>query len=189
MHIIYGGAFNPPTKAHLNVYHYLKERLEVDSFIYLPVSNAYTKRELASNYHRLNMLKMMTEDYDDISISNLEIQDSEFLGTYQSLIRISDNLIGECAFVIGADNLPYLHTWILAESLLSEFKIIVLNRQSNIDQIIEENDMLKKHRHNLIIFNDFDNPMSSTLFRETFDETMVDEKVWDYITEHQLYKR
>ena len=135
------------------------------------------------------MLKVMTKPYEDIRISDLEILDSEFLGTYQSLIRISDELVGECAFVIGADNLPYLHTWIMAESLLSEFKIIVLNRQSDIDAIIEQDDILKKHRHNLIVFNDFDNQISSTNFRETFDPTMVDQAVYDYIKEHQLYKR
>ncbi|MFW5865419.1 MAG: nicotinate-nicotinamide nucleotide adenylyltransferase, partial [Candidatus Izemoplasmataceae bacterium] len=151
MHIIYGGAFNPPTKAHLQVYHFLKKELDFDTFIYLPVSSAYTKGELASNYHRLRMLKLMTKDYPDIQISDLEMIDNEFLGTYQSLIRLSDDLEGPCAFVIGSDNLKDLHTWKMAESLLSEFKFIVLNRQQDIKSIIDENPILKKHEHNLIL--------------------------------------
>lgn len=189
MHIIYGGAFNPPTKAHLEVYHFLKKELAFDSFIYLPVSSAYTKGELASNYHRLRMLKLMTKPYDDISISDLEMIDNEFLGTYQSLIRLSDDLEGECAFVIGADNLKDLPSWKMAESLLSEFKFIVLNRQLDIQSIIDASPVLKKHEHHLMIFNHFDAKMSSTLFRETLDPSMVTDEVYHYIMDHDLYKR
>jgi nicotinate-nucleotide adenylyltransferase len=189
MHIIYGGAFNPPTKAHLEVYHFLKESIPFDSFIYLPVSSAYTKSELASNYHRLRMLKLMTKAYPDIEISDLEMIDNEFLGTYQSLIRLSDDLEGPCAFVIGADNLKDLHTWKMAESLLSEFKFIVLNRQEAIDQIIENDPILKKHAHNLIVFENFNSSISSTAFRETLDPNMVSKEVYQYIIDHDLYKR
>ena len=190
MNIVYGGAFNPPTKAHLNVYHYLKARLNIKRFTFLPVSNAYTKSDLASNYHRLNMLKLLVKDYEDIHISDLEIQDQEFLGTYQSLIRLSDHTFLETAFVIGADNLKEMKSWKMAESLMSEFKIIVLNRNHvDIEAMIEQDPILKKHQHNFLIFQDFDQNISSTAFRESFDSTMVEEDVYQYIVKHGLYER
>ena len=190
MHIVYGGAFNPPTRAHLEVYHFLKKKLPIKRFTYLPVSNAYTKSDLVSNYHRLNMLKIVAQDAPDIIISDLEIQDSEFLGTYQSLVRLSDDDFQETAFVIGADNLMDLKRWKMAESLMSEFRIIVLNREGiDIDKLINEDEILKKHRHNFIIFKDFDSPVSSTRFRETLDSSMVEEEIYEYIEEHGLYKR
>ncbi len=188
MNIVYGGAFNPPTRAHLEVYHFLKKHLKVKRFTYLPVSNAYTKSELASNYHRLNMLKIMTNAYADILISDLEIQDQEFLGTYQSLIRLSDRDFQETAFVIGADNLKDLKHWKMAESLMSEFRIIVLNREAmDINALIKNDEVLHKHKHNFMVFNDFDSPISSTIFRETLDESMVTPEVYEYIKKHGLY--
>lgn len=190
MHIVYGGAFNPPTRAHLEVYHFLKQMLPVKQFTYLPVSNAYTKSELVSNYHRLNMLKAMTRDYPDIVISDLEIQDQDFLGTYQSLIRLSDSDFQETAFVIGADNLRDLKHWKMAESLMSEFRIIVLNREDvNIQTIIENDEILKKHQHNFIIFENFKSLVSSTEFRKKLDQSMVTKEVFDYIKKHGLYRR
>jgi nicotinic acid mononucleotide adenylyltransferase len=55
----------------------------------------------------------------------MECEDSDYLGTYQSLIRIQEaNPTEEVVFVIGADNLAKLHKWINAESLLSEFRFI-----------------------------------------------------------------
>ena len=190
MHIVYGGAFNPPTRAHLEVYHFLKKNLPLKRFTYLPVSNAYTKSELVSNYHRLNMLKLMTKDYPDIAISDLEIQDHDFLGTYQSLIRLSDDDYQETAFVIGADNLADLKNWKMAESLMSEFRIIILNRENiAIDSLIENDAVLQKHRHNFILFSRFLSPVSSTEFRKTLDPSMVTDDVYEYIKKHGLYKR
>lgn len=189
MHIIYGGAFNPPTKAHLEVYHKVKEVVSVDTFTYLPVSSAYTKSELASNYHRLNMLKLMTENFDDIKISDIEMHDSFFLGTYQSLIRLSDHHSEPTAFVVGADNLSNLPKWKFAESLLSEFKIIVLNRDNkNLASIIEKDPILNKHKKNFIIVQDFNQAVSSTAFRESFDASLLNEKVYQYIVDNELYK-
>lgn len=189
MHIVYGGAFNPPTKAHLEVYHQIKAVVDVDSFTYLPVSSAYTKSDLASNYHRLNMLKLLTEDHDDIMISDLEMHDSNFLGTYQSLIRLSDHQQEETAFVVGADNLPNMKDWKHAESLLSEFKIIVLNRDNkNLQTIIEKDSILNKHKQNFIIVQNFNQNMSSTEFRKTFDHTLLTDKVYTYIKDNQLYQ-
>ncbi len=190
MHIVYGGAFNPPTIAHLKVYQYLKEKLPLTKFTYLPVSNAYTKSELISNHHRLAMLKLVTKGYDDIDISDLEMTDDQFQGTYQSLVRLSDDSSEEVAFVIGADNVKSLSKWIMAKSLISEFKIIVLSRDDiDVEAIIDHDDMLKHYRDQFLIFNDFDEAVSSTEFRKTHDASMVHDAVYDYIKSHQLYER
>lgn len=190
MHIVYGGAFNPPTVAHLETYRFMMERIKVDSFIFLPVSSAYTKSDLASNHHRLNMLKLLIKDLPQATVSEIEIQDTDFMGTYHSLNRLSESLSGDVAFLIGADNLAELHTWKMAESLLSEYVFIVLNRQDDsVEDLIEGDPFLRRHRHHLLVFQDFDVAVSSTVFRDTMNPDMVPKAIWDYIKEHQLYRR
>ena len=189
MKIVFGGAFNPVTKAHILVCEYIMTKVDADEFIFLPVSNAYTKSELASNHHRVNMLNLVIKGLEKVKISKLEIDDSDYLGTYQSLIRLSDNNDCEISFVIGADNLYNMHKWINIEGILSEFKIIVLGRNKiDIETAIDSNQILKKHRNNFIVLNDFVVDISSTGFRSTFDKTQVDEEVYKYIIENGLYR-
>ena len=188
MRVVFGGAFNPVTKAHMDVYHFLKEQIDFSEFIFLPVSSAYTKSELASNYHRLNMLELVTSKFADIEVSKLEIDDSDFLGTYQSLIRLYDKKEDELAFVVGADNLIKMHKWINIEGILSEFQVIVLGRNGlNIEELIRERDVLDKHRSRFLVFEDFSRNISSTTFRETLNKEDVEEEVFDYILENKLY--
>jgi len=189
MKIVFGGAFNPVTKAHILVCKYIMTKVDADEFIFLPVSNAYTKSELASNHHRVNMLNLVIKGLEKVKISKLEIDDSDYLGTYQSLIRLSDNNDCEISFVIGADNLYNMHKWINIEGILSEFKIIVLGRNKiDIETAIDSNQILKKHKNNFIVLNDFVVDISSTGFRSTFDKTQVDEEVYKYIIENGLYR-
>ena len=189
MHIVYGGAFNSPTVAHLQVYLFVEEKLPVKRITFLPVSSAYTKSELISNGHRLAMLKLMTQRYDDVDICDIEMRDDTFRGTYQTLIRLSDTSNEPLAFVIGADNVVALSSWKMAKSLLSEFKIIILNRHHiDIDVLIDKDPLLREFKDQFIIFNDFNFEGSSTEFRHTYDATLVDDKVFDYIKTHDLYK-
>jgi nicotinate-nucleotide adenylyltransferase len=189
MIVVFGGAFNPVTNAHIEVYQYINKKLSPNRFLFLPVSSAYTKSDLASNYHRLSMLRLATKDFDNVEVSELEISDSDFLGTYQSLIRISDRYQDQVAFVIGADNMKGMENWINVEGILSEFTIIVLNRDNqHIDELIQQNKLLQRYRSSFIIYNSFEMNVSSTLFRETMDKNFVPEEVYQYIIENELYR-
>lgn len=189
MKVVFGGAFNPVTNAHIEVYRYIIDKLDVSEFIFLPVSNAYTKSELAGNYHRLEMLKIGLKPFKDVIICDMELDDSKYLGTYQSLIRLYDKENEKLAFVIGADNLLFMEKWINIEGILSEFNIIVLGRDEiNIQSVIDSNPILKKHESSFIIFKDFHVSISSTEFRNSFDKKLVGEEVYEYIIEHKLYR-
>ena len=189
MKIVFGGAFNPVTNAHIKVYEYLVNELTADEFIFLPVSSAYTKSELASNYHRVNMLTIATRNFENITISNLEIDDTNYLGTYQSLIRLCDKNNCEITFVIGADNLFNMHKWINIEGILSEFKMIVLGRNGiNIDRAINANPILEKYKNSFVVFKDFNIDVSSTSFRESFNQNQIDQEVYEYIITNNLYR-
>jgi len=189
MIVVFGGAFNPVTNAHIEVYKYVNAKFADIKFIFLPVSSAYTKSDLVSNYHRVSMLELATKEFDNVFISGLEISDSDFLGTYQSLIRIADSYNDDVAFVVGADNLISMNKWINVEGILSEFKIVVLGR-NKIDPIktIRSNKVLQRFESSFIIFEDFEINISSTGFRNSFDENVVPEIVYEYIIENELYR-
>lgn len=188
MVVVFGGAFNPPTIAHKEIYYHIARSVDFSHFIYLPVSNLYTKSSLIANHHRLNMLKLMIEDLDKASVSDLEMTDSDFLGTYHSLLRIQEQYNEEVAFVIGADNLKNIHNWKNATSLLSEFKFIVLSRNNiPIDSYFKNDKHLEKYKDHFIILPHFNMNISSTIFRETFDPYYVPDKVYEYIMLHNLY--
>lgn len=190
MIVVFGGAFNPPTIAHKEVYLHITKHLDVKLFIYLPVSNHYTKRSLESNIHRMQMLNLMTRNFDNVLVSPMEFEDPEFLGTYQSLIRIQERYPeDEVVFVIGADNLAKLYKWKNAEALVSEFRFIVLNRDGlNIPEAFANDPFLKRHEKQFILLPEFSLTVSSTMFREQLDATLTDPLVFQYIQLHHLYR-
>ncbi len=185
--VVYGGAFNPPTKAHLEVYRYLLERVDVGCFVYLPVSSRYRKGDLASDTHRLRMLKLATTGLEKATVSDLELQDDAYYGTYESLRRL-DTPDQRTAFVLGADHLRTLPRWKQAEKLLSSFTFFVLNREGkDLEALIAADAFLYRHREAFKLFDDFKMEISSSMFRRRLDWELVPEAVAEYIKEHNLY--
>lgn len=189
MIIVFGGAFNPPTIAHKEIYHLITKQLDVTKFIFLPVSKKYSKANLIDDYHRINMLEIMCEHLKNAIVSVMETEDEKFLGTYKSLLRIRGLFPKQTiAFVLGADNLEHLHHWKHAEKLLNDFLFIVIKRdQKDLKTIIESNPLLLKHKNHFTFIDHFESNVSSTLFRETLDPYYVDEDVYHYIMKNELY--
>ncbi len=189
MHIVYGGSFNPPTLAHQRVHSFLNAELNPDTFTFLPVSTVYHKPGLAANHHRLMMLELTFKGEPGVIISDLEMRDHRFKGTYEALCALETP--GEdTAFVIGADHLLGLYRWKQINKLLNRFKLIVLNRNNQpLSTIIRTHPFLSYYQDRLIVFEDFDMAMSASDFRTTKDERVLNDAVANYIREHELYKR
>ncbi len=189
MVVVFGGAFNPPTIAHKDMYYLVEAKFGFDYFIYLPVSNKYRKSNLIADSFRVDMLKLLIKDLPKARISLLEVNDHHYLGTYESLIRIKADYQQKIAFVIGSDNLLLMKNWIKAESLIKDFQFIVVNR-NNQDalEIIANNPLLKEHQSNFKILPGFNQYISSTAFRETLDDSLVTKEVFQYIMKKDLYR-
>ncbi len=189
MHIIYGGSFNPPTKAHEHVHAFLMRKLKPTKFTLLPVSTAYHKTGLTANHHRFAMLNLMFADSPRTVVSDYELNLDWFEGTYASLKALKTEGEETC-FVFGADHLMGLYRWKHVHKLLHDFKLIVLNRdQTNIDRLIAIHPFLSYYKDRFIVFNDFESPYSSTQWRQNRDDALLDPRVKTYIKTHQLYKR
>ena len=89
---------------------------------------------------------------------------------------------------MGADNLQTIDKWINASGLLSEFKFIVLARNTiDIEKQLKAHPLLKKFSENFVIYKNFDMNVSSTEFRKTFNKDFVPKEVYDYIIDNNLY--
>ncbi len=185
MNIVYGGAFNPPTIAHENAIKKVLEVLDVERFIVVPVGGNYHLKEVASNEHRFCMCKLMC-DAIGVEISDVEMKSTEYKGTYDLLTKLN---MKNTMFLIGSDNLKYIDKWITPEKILSEFGLVVLARRDDINLIIQSSELLMKYKENIVVIEDFEYEVSSTMFRETLNYELVSENIKQYIIDNELYGR
>lgn len=54
----FGGCFNPPTNAHINLAKKVLKECKLDKVVFVPVGDFYDKKELVPAKHRYNMLKI-----------------------------------------------------------------------------------------------------------------------------------
>lgn len=195
---IFGGSFNPPLNSHLELAKQIVENLNyIEKIIYVPVSTKYNRKSnLIEDTHRYNMLEIMCEDEEKLEVSNIELTYERQLYTIETL-DIFKNKYPEhdIYFVMGTDNLKDLRTWKEPERILKDYKIIVLERgEDKLEEIIENDELLKKNKTSIIIAKKI-KPIktSSTMVREKIKngEDVKDffkEEVFKYISKNELYK-
>lgn len=187
MNIIYGGSFNPPTVAHLNIIKKLLLEFKNSRVILLPVGNDYKKPDLISFTHRYHMLRLFTEQLkSNIEISTIE-HHKGYKGTLEALEELNKDYI-DLYFVIGSDNLEDLKNWISYQTLLKKFPFIVINRNQYMTQ--EQAEELFKDLEHRFIFLDFQMDVSSTEIRKNIEgnKNLLTPEVFQYIKEHKLYE-
>jgi len=185
MKILYGGSFNPPTLAHLKVYHQMMETFDVEEFVFMPTANIYSKPDLAPISHRLEMLRIMCDGLEKAVVSDFEANMTEYKGTSYTL----KNFPGYY-FLMGADNFSYIEKWIDYPNFIINNKFIVVPRDGlDLESMFDKDEYLTKYRNNFIIMGDFKEiDLSSTDFRNNFNKDIVPEKVYSYILKNGLYK-
>ena len=189
---IFGGSFNPPHKRHLDLGLELIEKGYVDKIIYVPTGNKYKyKTNLVEDIHRFRMLEIMSQEYDDILVSDYELKD-EVIYTCDTLVYFS-NLYkdDELYFICGDDNLSYVDEWKNGLDMLSKYKFIVLRRNGNL--ILELLEKYDKYRNNIIVADIKPYELSSTEIREKLMlgndvSKLIDENVLKYIENNELYR-
>jgi len=185
MIIVFGGTFNPPTKAHLNIINGLIKLYKPVKFFCIPVGNHYNKPSIVSFEHRIAMLNLLNkESLMPMQILDIE-KDPPFLGTYHALATIQDqNPNEEVFFVLGTDHLKTINTWINVKKLLKEFKFIVVRRKNySLDF-----SYLKQNHCQYEVF-DFDSDIASTKIRNNpvkFQEDVIP-AIYQYIQKNKLY--
>lgn len=182
MLIIYGGSFNPVTKAHEEIVDILKKEFKDSKILLMPVNkdNYNWKNNLASNIDRYNMLNLV---FESSMISTYEFDNINYGGTYKLIEHFKQDH-SDVYFVIGTDNLIQMSQWLNYDKLL-DCNFILFERHT--DEI--PYDLVKKYRGDFKIIK-YDNEISSTKVRLDINKykKFVDERVYDYIIKHKLYE-
>lgn len=195
---IFGGSFNPPLNSHLELAKQIVKNLNyIEKIIYVPVSTKYNRKSnLVEDTHRYNMLKIMCKDEEKLEVSDIELTYKRQLYTIETLDMFKNKYLEhDIYFIMGTDNLKDLHTWKEPERILKNYKIIVLERgEDKLEEIIENDELLKKNKTSIIIAKKI-KPIktSSTMVREKIKngEDVKDffkEEVFKYISKNELYK-
>lgn len=186
MNIIYGGSFNPPTIAHYEIAKYILNEFPNSTLYFLPTNNSYAKNDLRDFNFRLKMLELVCDKLGSrAKVSNFEGKLDKYYGTYYTLSHFENPY-----FVMGADNLVTISSWINYPKLIEDYKFIILPR-NNIDiySIFQSDDNLMKNRNNFIILNKFKElDLSSSTYRKTKDGSLLLEEVDEFIKKNNLYK-
>jgi nicotinate-nucleotide adenylyltransferase len=187
MRVVYGGSFNPPTKAHLEIIKYLARNYS--EVIIVPNGDNYSRKELVPFVHRAKMLELMIRSINSndviIVISDYELSHHKFLGSVEMLRDM-----GHPLFAIGADSLETIKTWINYETLIRENTFLIFPR-SRIDchKFIQNDELLRKCANHFLLVKDFDEmAVSSAGFRKEKKHDMLTEEVRKYIENNRLYE-
>mgnify|MGYP002772478659 FL=1 len=193
----FGGSFNPPTYAHINIAKMSIEKFNLDAVYFVPVGNLYNKPSLIDEKYRYKMLQLVCGD--KIKAENIELNRKETLDTLQAFNLIEEkykNDETEIFYIMGADNFEKLPNWKDSKKLVEDYKYIIFKRDgSNLEQCIEKNQILKKNRQNFK-FLDLQQyaDISSGIIRELIKKEdyekckeYTDAAIVQYIKENKLY--
>ena len=181
---VFVGTFDPIHKGHTHIMKYLLQYNLVDKIIVVPTGNYWDKKPIATLDERIKMCKLIENKKIKISATL-----NKYEYTYQVLKELEKEYPTDYLFLImGADNIINFDKWKNIDDLL-EHNIIVVNRD-NID-ITEYTKKFNK-KDNFIIIDNFDFiPVSSTYIRNNIksenSKEYLDEKVYNYIKENNLY--
>ena len=190
---IFGGSFNPPHKMHKTIAIELIKKHYVDKVIFVPTGSKYKyKNNLLSDKVRLEMLELMCRDNNNLGVSDYELKE-HVVYTYETLDYFKNKYKDdEIYFICGTDNLSYIDKWERGEDILSNNKLLVIKRNTfDINTLLEK---YKDYKDNIIVTDIKESEISSTKIREMIynnkrTEDYLDDSVYSYIRENNLYRR
>ena len=196
--VIFGGTFNPPTRAHLDIATEALYYLDAEKVLFVPVSDLYKKDDVEISYHRVNMLNLAIGNFRRLEIDFTEVDSVKLTYTYETIEKIKSQYQDKELFLlIGADNLEDCKNWKNQRSIMENCSLLVVNRNnSSIDEIIESNEILTEFKDKIIEAPIEEIEISSTEVRNRIAsgeleglENLVDKEVIDYIIENKLYSK
>lgn len=129
---VFGGAFDPVHKGHLNIALFVLLRKIAEKIIFVPTLYPPHKgqKAVASFEDRLEMLKIALRDNPDFEISDIEKslnKNPSF--TFDMMNALSEKYPqSELIILIGADSLMNLHLWHRAKEIVEKWRIITYKR-------------------------------------------------------------
>ncbi len=146
---LYGGAFNPIHKGHVQVAHWvLNETNLFDEVWLLPCYKHIYAKEMVSTQDRLEMCRLAVQDEKGITVCDYEIKNKMQGSTYELIQRLQSDpefLNIKFSLIIGEDNAKSFHKWKQSEKLIAECNVVVIPRKG--EPLVQNDVWYKKPPH------------------------------------------
>ena len=194
--VVFGGSFNPPLNSHFSIaQQVLNQFEEVEKVIFVPINKISKKKGLLDNEHRYNMIKLVIDKNEKFEVSDMDFKDEKSSFTIESLEEIQKQFPDkQIWYIVGTDNLKILYTWKRAEDLVSQYKILVMERENDsMKEIVEENPLYAKYKQNFIAIDQgIRSNYNSTYVRNQIKKGksvryLLPNEVLEYIERNKLY--
>lgn len=142
---LYGGAFDPPHRAHRLLIEACRAQLDIDRLLVIPSGNHPFKgdRHHAPAAARLALCRLAFGDLPYVAISELETARPETGYTVDTLraVRAEVGPTAQLFFLIGSDNLRTLPQWREHHAALALAQFVVVPRTGSTDLAAELRDL------------------------------------------------
>lgn len=185
----FGGTFDPVHVGHLEMARVAVEKMQLDRLYFIPAGRNPLKEDSpkASNHDRLEMIKLAIEGESHFAIWDGELDRD---GPSYSLhtVRSFENRHPDSRmfWLIGADQLPFLHRWYGIDELVRKIGFILVKRPGYDVSLPQIPGLYLYPVDNPLV------PVSATEVRACLKagksiDGMVTGGVGDYLHKHQLY--
>lgn len=104
---------------------------QIEEIIFIPCGNPPHKsgKSVWDAEHRLEMIKLLTENKENMFVSDIEINCKAKSYTANTLVKMKkDNPDIKLFFIVGADSLCYMDKWMMPEIIFQNAEIICIDR-------------------------------------------------------------
>ena len=131
--LAFGGAFNPPSAAHIACADCARKQAGFDEVMFIPSKMTYIRNVQKKDYafsdeQRLAMLRKIAENRPWMKVTDYELTRTDQPRTYETLRMLWQGGYTP-SLLIGSDKLSELETgWKYVEEIAHEFGIVVMTR-------------------------------------------------------------
>lgn len=156
---LFGGAFDPPTLAHLEVAKQVL-RSGLDEVWFCPCNESAYGKQMVNGSDRLRMLELMVQDEDGLNVCGFEIDRNLSKSSHDVIVEYQQEFEHQLYFVIGMDNANRIHTWGRYQELIEMIPFIVVARGGS----VVESEWFLNEPHRLVEVDPIE--LSSSIVRD-----------------------
>lgn len=195
---IMGGTFDPIHIGHLILGEKAYEQLELEKVLFMPSGNPPHKKNRkgrASDEQRVEMVARAIAPNPHFELSTIEMHEEGYSYTYRTLEQLNaENPDVEYYFIIGADSLFSLDSWMKPDRICAACTIVVATRNhtpvGKID--VEMKRLQEKYHGNFIRLDTLNIDVSSQILRRWVQEGKsiryyCSDSVISYIESQKIY--
>ena len=142
---IFGGSFDPPHKGHLHIAKLFIKKLKLNKLIWsVSKKNPLVEKKYFYNFRQRKILsKKITS-----KIKNIKINDFDKKYSYQLLNTLKKKYKDKkFFFLIGSDNVKFLHKWKKLSSILNTSTLVIISRPGYLKEIKKTVFYRKNHKY------------------------------------------